>query len=966
MAFGGNMRVLNDNHQVWNGKGAGAGLHVRGFAEVTLFETEVSSNLASRDGGGLYTEGDARVVMSNGTFSNNHAVGYGGGTYANGNASITVGNGSIFSGNRADYGGGVYADGNASISVANSSTLSHNGATHGGGVYADGNARIMVGSSSTFSHNGAILNELEGWGGGAYAGGFASITVTNNSTFSDNRATYGGGVYAEGNASITVGNSSTFSNNSAIKDGGGVYADGSASIMVGNSSTFSNNTASNGGGLSCQLNSTCELLDSYICHHTVAGVGAGLSIRDNVTALIRHSTLLFNRASQGGAIHATSPMGSTFTLKISNKSHIACNNALNGGGLYLQGGLTTIGPGVNIEGNAASTGGGVYLMTSCISCTASLHVSPDAHISNNTADSAGGIYKDSSLSTINEADARQAATNNSALFGADLLSSQCVMGEVFKGRWCERCGNNLYSLNPKNTDCDVCPAHANCTGGTVISPAVGYWHSSNYSTQIHKCPNPKACSQGGGIDKTSLDRQCAQGHTGNLCGKCVSNDTTTYGFTGAFTCSQCLAKGTMIALFVVSAVFMLLLNIVTVHFTYMDNLEGVYRSDVWPSDVIKILVLYLQYLIIISTAPLEWPKSLTAVFFAISWVFAASTSHAVSLDCIYSPSDVPLAIKRLLTYLVGPFVIAGAVVIVYCLVGLGRAAVRRCSVTSQSTTSRSLWDYVSRRVPAIMLVVLYAFFYPSLVKVGWSMFACCPIDDPTMGVYRQHLEANGSYWVYDIQEPCWSKNKENYHFIWALSLGIPTFLVFCIAVPVGIIGCLRVNKHKLGQLSFRTHFGFLYRNYTERCCWWEGVIATQTVFLVAISVFSSILGVYYELLLFCAMFAVIIIIHQLFVPMRVKKLYLLQLAAYMCLLTVCFVSLSFLALDPHIRSPDPYKEAAGALLLVQNVAFFCWGVFHLVMALKGPVATFISLVNQRLWRLMLKGKGVGAVRHNEK
>eukprot|EP00877_Chromochloris_zofingiensis_P011015 jgi/Chrzof1/6167/Cz17g14020.t1 len=1142
MAFGGNFWVANDVYQPWNGKGAGASLHVRGFAQVTLSGTAVSSNMASRRGGGLYTEGNARVIMSNSTvynnsaledggglyakdlaivvvanystfsnnlaggygggvsangyasimvanssaFSNNHANGGGGGAVAWGNASITVANSSSFSSNSADWGGGSHAWANASITVANSntfinnsagqngggayaghnasitvansstfnnnsagqdgggasasgnasitvanrstfsnnsagrkgggvdvwgsasitvtnsSTFNNNSAKYGGGAAAGGNASIMVANSSTFSSNNARNPGAEG-GGGVYAGGNATITVANSSTFSNNRAgwagggayafdcasitvihsstfrnntsrVYGGGAFARDYASIMITNSSTFSNNRVSQFGGGANAGGNASITVANSSTFSNNTAQNAGGLSCQENSTCQVLDSYICHHAVAGVGAGLSIGDNVTALISNSTLMFNRAVQGGAIHASSPIRhypSNFTLRIGNKSHIAHCTAANGGGIYLEGGVTIIGPGVRIEGNNASTGGGVFIKTAfCNSCTANLSISPAAHIRNNTADLGGGIYKDSALSAINDADARQAATDNTAFFGADLVTSQCIMGEVFKGKWCERCGSNLYSLSTNNTRCDICPAHANCTGGDVILPEKGYWHSSKHSTQIHRCPNANACSQREDLDNTTIDWQCAQGHSGNLCGKCVSKDTTKFGFTGAFRCRQCLGRETMIALLVVSVLLMLLLNVFTAHYTYKDNLEVVDKSDVWPSDVIKVLVLYLQYLIIISSAPLDWPRSLTAVFFAVSWVFAAGTSQAVSLDCIYSASGLPLAIKRLLTYLIGPFVIAGAVIIVYCLILLGRKALERCLMMSRGRlfTSQSLWGYVSNRVPAILLVVLYAFFYPHLVKVGWSMFACYHIDDPNdhnKGLYRQYLQANGSYWVYDIQEPCWSKHQ-GYHFIWALSLGIPTLLLFCIAVPVAIICCMRANKSMLGQLSFRTHFGFLYRNYTERCCWWEGIIATQTVLLVAISVFSSILGVYYELLLFCATFAVIIIVHQLCVPMRVKKLYFLQLAAYVCLLTVCFVSLSFLTLDAGASSPDAYREIAGALLLVQNIAFSGWAVYHLVMALKGPVARFICAVKQHPWWLKVQAKWVEGVGYFDK
>lgn len=195
------------------------------------------------------------------------------------------------------------------------------------------------------------------------------------------------------------------------------------------------------------------------------------------------------RALQGGAIHASSPINSTFTLGISNASHIANSSATSGAGIYLEGGVTTVGPGVQIAGNSAIIGAGVFLTTPCSSCTASLTVSPAAHISNNTADAAGGgIYKDSELCSINDTEARQAMANNTAAFvGADLLTSRCMMGEVSKGRWCEQCGRDLYSLNPNKSDCDICPRNAHCFGGAVVIPRNDSWQPTPDGSQSINC-----------------------------------------------------------------------------------------------------------------------------------------------------------------------------------------------------------------------------------------------------------------------------------------------------------------------------------------------------------------------------------------------------------------------------------------------------------------------------------------------
>lgn len=181
-------------------------------------------------------------------------------------------------------------------------------------------------------------------------------------------------------------------------------------------------------------------------------------------------------------------MGTRLTLEIINESNVANSNATSGSGIYLNGGLTTIGPGVKVEHNNASTGGGVFLTKPCSSCTAFLTISPDARISNNIASLAGGgLYKDSDLSTTSDADARKAMTKNRAFFGADLLTDQCVTGEVLKGEWCERCGNNLYSLNPNKPACGNCPLNGHCFGGAVVIPRNDSWQPTPNGSQSSNC-----------------------------------------------------------------------------------------------------------------------------------------------------------------------------------------------------------------------------------------------------------------------------------------------------------------------------------------------------------------------------------------------------------------------------------------------------------------------------------------------
>ncbi len=43
--------------------------------------------------------------------------------------------------------------------------------------------------------------------------------------------------------------------------------------------------------------------------------------------------------------------------------------------------------------------------------------------------------------------------------------------------------------------CHQCPSVAQCTGGAVVVPQPGYWHSAANSTKIHRCPYARACGR---------------------------------------------------------------------------------------------------------------------------------------------------------------------------------------------------------------------------------------------------------------------------------------------------------------------------------------------------------------------------------------------------------------------------------------------------------------------------------------
>lgn len=126
---------------------------------------------------------------------------------------------------------------------------------------------------------------------------------------------------------------------------------------------------------------------------------------------------------------------------------------------------------------------------------------------------------------------------------------ECYPGEEIGDIECNICPPLQYAFDPNPPGCLPCEENAVCTGGAVLVPLDGYWHSSPFSPRFHECIVKKACVYEGRVDRLAAfyaDRselhrelkefrdamerleyhgfesydQCAKGYTGILCGAC--------------------------------------------------------------------------------------------------------------------------------------------------------------------------------------------------------------------------------------------------------------------------------------------------------------------------------------------------------------------------------------------------------------------------------------------------------------
>jgi predicted outer membrane repeat protein len=332
---------------------AGGGVWVgKGFGAYNSFITD--NRVTNGAGGGVYEAGTgSSILFSHSVVRSNSAVGFsGGGVWTRFNLTS---NGSTFSQNTASrFGGAIFSlDGSVILTTFSGATviptlvLSNSAGRDGGGVWADHNVSL---TGSNLTGNTAISN-----GGGIFTTGDVNVDsskVQNNQALghfgTDPMKTgFGGGLYASGVVMIGDGSqigganaAATAQGNTSLHDGGGIWAQ---TVLIADSVVDANMTTGGSGG----------------------GFWSSLDVRLNNTAVDGNSAPNGNGggiADNGGDIFITSSLASATAIPPTSGSSVSKNQAINGGGIWNQGGTLNISSQTLIDDNSASgDGGGIWV-----------------------------------------------------------------------------------------------------------------------------------------------------------------------------------------------------------------------------------------------------------------------------------------------------------------------------------------------------------------------------------------------------------------------------------------------------------------------------------------------------------------------------------------------------------------------------------------------------------------------------
>jgi hypothetical protein len=413
--------------------------------------------------------------------------------------------------------------------------------------------------------------------------------------------------------------------------------------------------------------------------------------------------------------------------------------------------------------------------------------------------------------------------------------------------------------------------------------------------------------------------QCAPGYHGNLCGNCRPG----HGQTHPFFCRKCLPAAAIVVLYLLGVLVMIGLVKLLVYFQLSDTGDRADLTQPIPAEILRALTMHCQWLYIISTlVGVPWPIILVWPMQVIGGVWTSTSGSSIGIECILNHRDaVPIAIQKVLFCLFTPCGILCAVLVIEVVVRFLPGRALCCSKRGRGSPPRIGHDFAG----VVMSIVFM--FLPTWVKTALSLFTCVQLDTPVELPYQ--AAAVGIFWSEDMSQQCYSRT--GYHRGWALGLGIPLTVVFCVALPAGVFAFMWYSRKqgKLGDKQFQKHYGFMFRLWRPEVCWYESVVLLQTVALVMVSTFGFALGSYYQALLSAAVLATVAVL------LLSVRLYKCPAANKVAVLSVCglfftvYAALKFLPYNSV--GPGPvYGNIMGVVIVLANVVFLARTIWKLM------------------------------------
>jgi predicted outer membrane repeat protein len=780
------------------------------------------------------------------------------------------------------------------INVANSVSIDGLTMSYGNATAVDGGGLNCVGCSSVSIAN-SVFQHIESVNGGCMMleGVLRTVYTITNSKFQDCKAIMGGAIYADSKGLTIL--KSNFTENTATKEpnsilydygrGGALYllcADNTKCPSTINDTVFSSNTAYSNGGAICWEN-----YEPKFSNVTYSGNGA-LYGNDRASFAVqiapwkdRYSSRELSASTELSNV-VSGQVGKSpliyMALYDKYEQIVTTDNS-------SAATLNTNSPGTSLSGTQKTTAYYGTFVFDSYGITAEPGSKTEIYVSSEGIDTSKTALKDS-VTNI------QVSVRN------------CIMGEIYtSAKACLVCESNTYSLEVNATYCSPCPSTAVCRGGADMYPLAGYWRSKNTTDKFFTCPKGSSCL--GNLNYTNSVGACATGYTGNLCNTCE----TSYSRTAKNTCQACPdpeVNGVRIGGLTIGVVILIV-------FLVRSTMSSALRPRELASVYLRILMNYLQLVMLTATFNLNWPSEVETVL-STQESAGTATAQVFSFDCYMTGvSDTNVIYQKLIMMFILPGLIVSISVLFWGFIG-----------AKQNDFS------IMRKQMVSTIIILLFLAHPNIVQAMFSMLSCTEIDP-------------GESWlVADPSIRCW----QGEHLFYTLTIAIPGVAAWCLGIPTIALLLVVTNSRELKFVAVKAKYGFLYNGYRMERYYWEFVIIYRKVLIIFISVFVSTVSVEVQALSVMLVIIVAFYLQHANQPYDVQELNDLELLSIFTSGITIYSGLYFLTNDLNNTAGMVFF----ALIVLSNTIFLTYWAFGISQAYMEKIAKMKPRLMSRLCR----------------
>ena len=239
-----------------------------------------------------------------------------------------------------------------------------------------------------------------------------------------------------------------------------------------------------------------------------------------------------------------------------------------------------------------------------------------------------------------------------------------------------------------------------------------------------------------------------------------------------------------------------------------SSMAAAYKPKAIHSIYIKIFANYLQLVLLTESFDLNWPSYILEMREAHETAGSAG-DHIISFDCYFMGEGDDAGIDVYFDKLILWAVLPAALILINFIIWGTVAAIKR---------NRN----VLKREAMTTMVILYFLIHPDLIKTFFLAMSC------------REIESGEKWLIVNLDVLCW----EGDHLFYAVSVIIPSVIVWGCGLPILFLGILYKNRLELHKFSLKARYGFLYIGYDLTSYFWEFIILYRKILIVAILVFA--------------------------------------------------------------------------------------------------------------------------------